>query len=84
MIMYVYHQQDYRICYRSVINSVLVIYIKIVQIIHRSYKLILKNNKIVNIQYYTQYNTIATAIKYHAAKPIYQIGVETETNKYHE
>ena len=31
------------------------------------------------MQYYTQYNSIVTATKYHATKPIYQIEVETET-----
>ena len=58
------------------------VHIKIVQIMHRSCKLILKEDK--KIQYYTQYNSIVTATKYHATKPIYQIEVETETNRYHE
>ena len=50
----------------------------------RSGKLILKDDKKIKIQYYTQYNSIVTATKYHATKPIYQIEVETETNRYHE
>ena len=58
------------------------IIIKIVQIMHRSCKLILKDDK--KIQYYTQHNRIVRATKYHATKPIYQIEVETETNRYHE
>ena len=37
---------------------------------YRSYKLILKKNKI-KIQYYTQHNNIVKATKYHATKPIY-------------
>ena len=41
-----------------------------------------KKNK--KIQYYTQYNSIVRATKYHATKPIYQIEVGTETNRYHE
>ena len=44
----------------------------------------LKNDKKIKIQYYTQYNNIVTAKKYHATKPINQIEVETETNRYHE
>ena len=48
------------------------------------YKLILKNDKKIRIQYYTQYNNIVTVTKYHATKPIYQIGVENETNRYQE
>ena len=60
------------------------VHIKIVQIMHRSYKLILKNDKKIRIQYYTQYNNIVTVTKYHATKPIYQIGVENETNRYQE
>ena len=52
------------------------------QIMQRSCKLILKDDK--KIQYYTQYNSIVTATKYHTTKPIYQIEVETETNRYHE
>ena len=54
---------------------------------HRSCKLILKDDKkFLKIQYYTQYNTssLVRATKYHATKPIYQIEVETETNRYHE
>ena len=51
---------------------------------HRSYKLILKNNNEIKIQYYTQYNNIVTATKYYATKPICQIGVETVTNRYYE
>ena len=51
---------------------------------HRSCKLILKEDKKIKIQYYTQYNSIVKATKYHATKPIYQIEVETETNRYHE
>ena len=56
---------------------------------HRSCKLILKNDKKkIKIQYYTQYytqyNSTVRATKYHATKPIYQIEVETETNRYHE
>ena len=58
--------------------------IKIVQIMDRSGKLILKDDKKIKIQYYTQYNSIVTATKYHATKPIYQLEVETETNRYHE
>ena len=60
------------------------VHIKIVQIMHRSCKLILKDDKKITIQYYTQYNSIVKATKYHATKPIYQIEVETETNRYHE
>ena len=60
------------------------VHIKIVQIMHRSCKLILKDDKKIKIQYYTQYNSIVKATKYHATKPIYQIEVETETNRYHE
>ena len=30
------------------------------------------------MQYYTQYNSLVTATKYHTTKPIYQIKVETE------
>ena len=55
---------------------------------HRSCKLILKDDKKIKIQYYTQYytqyNSIVKATKYHATNPIYQIEVETETNRYHE
>ena len=51
---------------------------------HRSCKLILKDDKKIKIQYYTQYytqyNNIVRATKYH----IYQIEVETETNRYQE
>ena len=36
------------------------------------------------MHYYIQYNVIVTATKYHATKPIYQIEVETDPNKYHE
>ena len=60
------------------------VHIKIVQIMHRSCKLILKDDKKIEIHYYTQYNSIVKATKYHATKPIYQIEVETETNRYHE
>ena len=38
---------------------------------HRSCKLILKDDKKIKIQYYTQYNSIVKATKYHATKPIY-------------
>ena len=31
-----------------------------------------------------KYSYELTATKYHATNPIYQIGVETETNRYHE
>ena len=55
---------------------------------HRSCKLILKDDKknknIKKIQHYTQYNSIVKGTKYHATKPIYQIEVEIETNRYHE
>ena len=51
---------------------------------HRSCKLILKDDKKIKIQYYTQYSSIVTATKYCATKPIYKIEVETETNRYHE
>ena len=51
---------------------------------HRSCKLILKDDKKIKIQYYTQYKSIVMAIKYPATKPIYQIEVETETNRYNE
>ena len=49
---------------------------------HRSCKLILKDDK--KIQYYTQYNSTVRATKYYATKPIYQIEVETETNRHYE
>ena len=71
----------------SIIFSLLYVYfgntvhIKIVQIMHRSCKLTLKDDKKNKIQYYTQYNSIVRATKYHATKPIYQIEVETETNR---
>ena len=52
---------------------------------HRSCKLILKDDKKnKKIQYYTQYKSIVRATTHHATKPIYQIEVETETNRYHE
>ena len=51
---------------------------------HRSCKLILKDDKKIKLQYYTQYNSIVKATKYRATKPIYQIEVESETNRYHE
>ena len=78
-----------RIFIHSFIHSLYVyfgntVHIKIVQIMHRSCKLILKDDKKIKIQYYTQYNSIVKATKYHATKPIYQIEVETETNRYHE
>ena len=42
------------------------------------------DKKNIEIQYYTQYNSIVRATKYHATKPIYHIQLETETNRYHE
>ena len=55
---------------------------------HRSCKLILKSDKInKNTVLYTVHTLdryIVTATKYHATKPIYQIEVEPETNRYHK
>ena len=78
------------ICYFFSFHSSLYVYfgntvhIKIVQIMHRSCKLISKDDKKIKIQYYTQYNSIVRATKYHATKPIYQIKLQNETNRYHE
>ena len=45
------------------------VHIKIVQIMHRSCKLILKDDNKIKIQYYTQYNSIVKATKYKISNP---------------
>ena len=57
---------DRRIIYSLYIYFGNTVHIKIVQIMHRSYKLILKNDKKLNIQYYTQYNMFKRLLQTHS------------------